>query len=397
MTDQEFDVVVAGSGAGGMTAALCAAQLGLKTVLIEKADLYGGTTAVSGGGIWIPCNAQMGQAGISDTEGEALGYLKLLIGNDVPASKLETYVKRAREMVGYLDKELGVKFDVVPKYPDYYPDKPGGKPGARSLQPAVIDAMTLGDEFERLRAAFPSTQVFGRVSMDQVEAHTLFARSQGWLLLTLKLFWNYFTDFAWRRRTRRDRRLTMGQGLSGALRLAMLRKNVPLMLSTRLDSLIVEQGRVVGVVALQGGKPLRLRARRGVVIATGGFESSQALREQYLPAPTQAAWTAAPRGNEGEGLKAGIAAGAATHFMDLTWGAPTVVIPGASSSTAVFVERSLPGCVVVNHAGKRFGNEAAPYTDFVAAVYADQARGNAAIPCWMVFDARFRKSYPCGP
>lgn len=113
-----------------MTAALCAAQLGLQAVLIEKAAVYGGTTAVSGGGIWIPCNAQMGRAGISDTEAEALGYLKLLIGNDVPAARLEAYVKRAREMVAFLDAELGVKFEAVPKYPDYYPQLPGGKPGA---------------------------------------------------------------------------------------------------------------------------------------------------------------------------------------------------------------------------------------------------------------------------
>lgn len=395
--DQQYDVIVAGSGAGGLTAALCARQLGLSSVVIEKADVYGGTTAVSGGGIWIPCNDQMGSAGFQDSDAEALAYLKHLIGPEVPAGKLEAYVRNAREMVRFMDRELGVRFRVVPKYPDYYPDRPGGKEGARSMQPAVVDARELGDEFDRQRPGFGSTKVFGRISMDQVEAHTLFARSSGWLWLTLKLLWNYFTDLSWRRRTPRDRRLTMGEALVASLRLAMLRKDVPILLSTRLESLVVEQGRVTGVVAMQGGKPVRLSARKGVVLATGGFESNQALREQYLPKPTQAAWTAAPRGNEGDGLKAGMAAGAATGFMNLTWGAPTVVIPGATSSTAVFVERSLPGCVVVNAKGRRFGNEAAPYTEFVNAVYADHARGNGAVPCWLVFDARFRKSYPCGP
>jgi 3-oxosteroid 1-dehydrogenase len=395
--NQEFDVVVAGSGAGGMTAALCAAQMGLKAVVIEKAEVYGGTTAVSGGGIWVPCNDQMAAVGYSDSAADALAYLKLLTAGEVPQARLEAYVANAREMVRYLDRELGVRFRVVPKYPDYYPDKPGGKDGARSMQPAVVDAAGLGDEFDRQRPGFPSTKVLGRFAMDQVEAHVLFAKSPGWWWILLKLVWNYVTDFAWRRRTPRDRRLTMGEALVASLRLAMLRKNVPLLLGTKLESLVTEQGRVTGVVATQQGKTLRLAARKGVVLATGGFESNQALREQYLPAPTQAAWSAAPRGNEGDGLKAGLAVGAATGFMNLTWGAPSVPVPGAPSATAVFVERSLPGCVVVNAKGRRFGNEAAPYTEFVNAVYADHAKTGATIPCFMVFDARFRKSYPCGP
>lgn len=395
--DQQFDVIVAGSGAGGMTAALCSQHLGLATALIEKSDLYGGTSAVSGGGIWIPCNEQMAGAGFKDTEAEALGYLRLLIGNDVPQARLEAYVRNSRLMVAHLASNFDVRFNVVPKYPDYYPDKPGGKEGARSMQPAIVDARELGDQFERQRPAFKSTQVFGRISMDQVEAHTLFARSKGWILLTLKLIWNYFTDFSWRSRTTRDRRLTMGQALVGALRRAMLQQNIPLMLGTGLDSLITENGRVVGVVVKQAGKTLRFGARKAVILATGGFESSQALREKYLIAPTQATWTAAPRINEGDGLRAGIALGAATNFMNLTWGAPAVPIPGSDSATAVFVERSLPGCVVVNALGKRFGNEAAPYTEFVYAVQADQARTGKAVPCWMIFDARFRKNYPCGP
>lgn len=397
MVDQQYDVVVCGSGAGGMTAALCAGQLGLSAVVIEKSDRYGGTSAVSGGGIWIPCNDQMAGAGMPDSEAEALTYLKHLIGSDVPASKLEAYVRYAREMVGYLAQHLDVRFSVVPKYPDYYPDKPGGKAGARSMQPVPVDALELGAEFERQREPLRSTLVLGRIAMDQVEAHTLFARSAGWVWLTIRLLWNYWTDFSWRRRTWRDRRLTLGQALTGSLRLAMLRRQVPLLLETGLQSLIAEQGRVTGVVVQQRGKTLRLGARRGVIIATGGFESNQSLREQYLRAPTQAQWTAAPRINEGDGLRAGQALGAATAFMDLTWGAPTVNVPGASSSTAVFVERSLPGCVVVNGQGRRFGNEAAPYTEFVYAVQADQQKTGAAVPCWMVFDARFRKNYPCGP
>ena len=397
MNNSEFDVIVAGSGAGGMTAALCAAQAGLKAVVIEKADLYGGTTAVSGGGIWVPCNSQMAALGVGDSDAEALTYIKHLVGSEVPLARLEAYVRSAREMVDHLDRELGVKFQVVPEYPDYYPDQPGGKHRARSLQPAPIDAATLGDEFFRQRPAFPSTQVLGRIAMDQIEAHTLFARTSGWIWLMLKLLWKYWTDFAWRRKTTRDRRLTMGQALVGQLRLAMLNQNVPLMLGAKFESLAVEQGRVIGVVVTQNGKTLTLGARKGVVLATGGFESSQELRERYLPKPTQVEWTAAPHGNEGDGLKAGLAVGAATGFMNLTWGAPTVTVPGAPSATAVFVERSLPGSVCVNGRGQRFCNEAGPYGEFASAMQADHAKTGATVPCWVVFDGRFRKNYPCGP
>ena len=395
--DQEFDVIVAGSGAGGMTAALCCRQLGLSAVVLEKSDRYGGTTAVSGGGVWIPCNDQMAAAGVPDSEAEALTYLKHLTGGEVPQARLEAYVRGAREMVRNLAQAHGVRFIAVAKYPDYFPDQPGGKPGARTMEPAIVDAAELGAEFENQREPFRGTLVMGRVAMTQVEAHTLFGRAPGWIGLTLGMMWRYFTDFAWRKRTWRDRRLTLGQALVGSLRLAMLNANVPMLLGTGLESLVSEHGRVTGVVATQNGKAVRLRARRGVILATGGFESNQAMREQYLPQPTQAGWTAAPGVNQGDGIRAGKSLGAALGFMNLTWGAPTVPVPGAASASALFVERSLPGCVVVNGLGKRFVNEAAPYTEFVYAIQADQQRTGKAVPCWMVFDARFRKSYPCGP
>lgn len=395
--DQEFDVIVAGSGAGGMTAALCCRQLGLSAVVLEKSDRYGGTTAVSGGGVWIPCNEQMAAAGVPDSAEEALTYLKHLTRGEVPQARLEAYVRGAREMVGHMAQTFGVRFEAVAKYPDYFPDQPGGKPGARTMEPAALDAAQLGDTFFEQREPFRGTLVMGRVAMTQVDAHTLFGRAPGWIGLTLRLMWRYFTDFAWRKRTWRDRRLTLGQALVGSLRLAMLKAEVPLMLNTGLESLVPEQGRVAGVVAVQGGRALRLRARRGVILATGGFESNQSMREQYLPKPTQSAWTAAPKLNEGDGIRAGRSLGAALGFMNLTWGAPTVPVPGAASASALFVERSLPGCVVVNGQGRRFVNEAAPYTEFVYAMYEDHHRTGSTVPCWMVFDARFRKSYPCGP
>jgi len=159
---------------------------------------------------------------------------------------------------------------------------------------------------------------------------------------------------------------------------------------------VYDNGRVSGVEVTQKGQRLRLTARRGVILAAGGFEANQQMREQYLPKPTSTAWSAAPPINHGDAIRAGQTLGAATAFMDLTWGTPTVVT-GNGPAFGIFVERALPGSVVVNQAGRRFVNEACPYTEFVYAMQAEHKRSGGGVPCWLVFDAAFRKKYPMGP
>lgn len=394
--DQEHDVIVVGSGGGGMTTALVAHGHGLKAVVIEKSDKYGGTSAVSGGGIWIPCNDDIARTGGSDSYEEALTYLKTVIGDAVPQARIESYLKHAPEMVRYLGRTFGVKYSNVPKYPDYYPKAPGGKEGWRSMQPVAFDASLLGEEFHNQRESFKGTLLMGRIAMDQIEAHTLFSRGKGWIALTLKMLLKYWFDFGWRRKTHRDRRQVLGQGMVAALRYAMLQNNIPLQLNTGLASLVEEGGRVTGVVVQQQGRTLRYRARQGVVLACGGFESNPQMREQYLAKPTQVEWTAAPPINHGDGIRAGQAVGAALKHMDLVWGSPTVHKPGAAQQITLFVERGMPGCVAVNKKGQRFVNEAAAYPDFRNAMYADDAKGNGCIPAWLIFDATFRYKYPMG-
>lgn len=394
--DQEYDVVVVGSGGGGLTAALCAQAQGMSSVVIEKSDKYGGTSAVSGGGIWIPCNDDIARTGGSDSYDEALTYLKHLIGNEVPQARIEAYLKNAPEMVRYLARTFDVRYGNVPKYPDYYPNQPGGKEGWRSMQPAEFDAALLGDEFDNQRESFKGTLLMGRIAMDQIEAHTLFSRGPGWVWLTIRMLLKYWLDIGWRRKTHRDRRQVLGQGMVAALRYAMMQRNVPLQLKTGLESLIEDGGRVVGLVVEQNGRKLRYRARRGVILACGGFESNQQMRDRYLAKPTKVEWTAAPPINHGDGIRAGQALGAKLGHMDLVWGSPTVRKPGTPQQITLFVERGMPGCVAVNKKGKRFVNEAVAYPDFRNAMYADDAKGNGTIPCWLVFDATFRYKYPMG-
>lgn len=394
--DQQFDVIVVGSGAGGMTAALCAAGEGLSAVVLEKASVYGGTTAVSGGGIWIPCNDDIAVNGGQDSYEEALRYMQLLTAGEVPQPRIEAYLQNAPKMVRHLAARFGVRFRSVPLYPDYYPDKPGGKDGHRSMEPVEFKANKLGEEFSRQRPPFKGTQLLGRISMNQVEAHVLFTKGKGWVGLILRMLLGYWFDLIWRFKSKRDRRLTLGQALVAQLRHALLKKKVPLWLDSGMQSLVEERGRVVGVVVKQGSKTLRLRAERGVVLASGGFEANQAMREQYLPQPTKSSWTGAPPINEGDGIRAGLALGARLGFMNLVWGSPTVHVPGAASQTTLFVERCMPGCMIVNKKGKRFVNEAAAYPDVVTAMYEDDAKGNGAVPAWLVFDATFRHKYPAG-
>ena len=206
---REYDVIVVGSGAGGMTAALCCKAQGLSALVIEKQDLYGGTSAVSGGGIWIPCNEDIPKVGGSDSFEEALTYLKGLIGDAVPQPRIEAYIRNAPGMVRFIKERFGIAFRAVKKYPDYFPDKPGGKPGYRTMEPVDFDAAKLGDEFDRMRGPYKGTQLMGRISMDQVEAHVLFTRAPGWIRLMLRMMLRYWFDFGWRRRTPRDRRLVL--------------------------------------------------------------------------------------------------------------------------------------------------------------------------------------------
>jgi len=396
LADATYDVVVVGSGAGAMTAALRAHDQGLSVLVVEKSNVYGGTTAVSGGGIWIPCNDQIAALGGSDSYDEAITYLRDVVGEDFDAQRIDAYLENGPKMVDWLAKHAQTHFHAVPRYPDYYPDRKGGKPGYRTMEPAAFDAARLGEHFADLRAPSPSTLIGGRIAMTQIEAHTIVTKERGWLRLTAGLMLRYATDFRWRRRTSRDRRLTLGNALVASLRAALAQRGIALWLDTPMRTLQAEGGRVNGVVVTKNGRLFGIRATHGVVLACGGFEANQAMREQYLPKPTRAEWSAAPPINTGDGIRAGLALGADVGLMDYVWGVPTVHVPGEEKQRGLFVERSAPRCVMVNQLGRRFVNESAPYPDVIHAMYADHARTQANVPAWLIFDGTYRKRYPCG-
>ena len=394
----DFDLVVVGSGAGALLGAIRAADLGLKPLVIEKAALVGGTSATSGGGIWIPCNDDMARSGVKDSVEQAFTYVKACAKGLASDERVLAYVESASVMERYL-RQIGVRFRAMTKYADYYPHVPGALPGGRTMDPVDFNARRLGHAaLEELRPTNPGQLIFGRMQINAFEARSILARERKAKLVLTWIMLRYFIDYPWRNKTRRDRRLTGGQALMGGLLTALRQRGIPLWLNASLQSLEIENGRVTGVQLQRGDEKITVGARRGVLLGAGGFERNQAMREQHLPQPTDQAWSAAPPGcNTGDGIQAGAAAGGVLHLMAHSWGAPTLAVPKEEKFRALFIERSLPGCLVVNTRGERFVNESCPYPEFQQAMYADHARTGSAIPAWIVFDADFRRKYPIGP
>ncbi|SDP23976.1 FAD-dependent oxidoreductase [Pseudomonas jinjuensis] len=397
----EYDVVVIGSGAGAMTSAVVAADHGLSVLVVEKAAQFGGTSALSGGGIWIPNNHHFKAKGGKDSFDKALGYLHAAVKGRVDERRLKAYLEHSPKMIRYLEKHSRVRYAVAEKYPDYYQDLPGSLPGGRTLDPELFDLSQLGDELPKLREAAPGNMLMGRIAWTARDAHKAMARTPGWRLMVLWLMLRYKLDFAWRRKTgsRRDRRTALGNALIASLRVSLLDRKVPLWLNTELSELIEQDGKVAGVVLRREGQPIRITARKGVILAAGGFEQNQQLREKYLPQPTSVDWSATPAGaNTGAALEAALRIGADTDLMDWAWWAPTLQVPGEDKSRGVFAERAFPGAIVVNGEGRRFVNEAAPYLEFVDAMYRDnQATSGRSVPAWAIFDSHFRFHYAMGP
>lgn len=395
---RDFDAIICGSGAAGMLAAIRLHDLGLKPAVIEKSSRYGGTSATSGGGIWIPCN---GLAQEGDSREDALTYLKAVSKGSYREDRLEAYLDNGAPMVRYL-AELGIEMVSIPGFPDYIAKAPGATSG-RSLFPLEIDGGKLGDEFFRLRDSPEGYKLFGRYALNLEQSFSLSERGKGWQWTAIRMIAKYWFDLRWRRRTATDRRLTMGRALCGALRKAMMDRNIPLYLDCAMTGLAMTDGRATGVRARILGKPVLFRASKGVVLAAGGFEQNQKLRDAHLPVATDRKWSLTPAGmNMGDGLAAGEAIGADTETLDANWWAPSMQIPSRGVpnldvSAPMFFDHRHPFSLCVNGLGKRFVNESCSYDEFGQAMIADMKATGANVPCWFVFDAKFRARYPCGP
>ena len=400
--DYEFDVVVVGSGNGALTAALCSHDGGAKTLVIEKSSQFGGTSATSGGGVWIPNNRYAKAENVDDSDQDARNYINSVSPEGMIKEELiETYISEGPRMIDYLHENSQVKYRNLPHYPDYFPDNAGGKEGNRSMEPEPVFGTQLGQDLSKLREQHPQTAfTMGPINMNftQVEGQLLLGALPGWKTQFAKLFTKYILDIPMRIKWGwKDRRLTMGNAGIARLILSLKDRKVDLWTLTAMTDLLDEKGKVIGIKATKDGLSLNIKANKGVILASGGFERDQDLRDKYLPKPSNAEWSAANIHNTGDALKAALKLGADTHQMDAGWWSTTMKVPGQEKGWLSMVDKSMPGNYTVNKNGERFSNESQNYVSFVNDMFKKFDEGNPCAPCYMVFDSNFRKNRPCGP
>ncbi|MFE7358111.1 FAD-dependent oxidoreductase [Streptomyces sp. NPDC057543] len=385
--DHTYDVVVVGSGAAGMAAAITARLRGLSALVVEKTDRYGGTTALSGGAIWVPNNFHLDAAGLGDTPEKARAYLDATVGDRVPAERKDAYVEHAPRMVREFHDRTDVRFAYTPGYCDYYPERLGGYPQGRSIEPEIFDLNKLPHEQRATlrRAGLPTYGL--TITSRDFRRLNMVARTWAGRRTSVKVGARAVGAFVTGRKL-----LSLGEALIARMRHSLDRLGGELWLSAPLTALVQDGGRIAGVRVTRGGQEVTIRARGGVVLASGGFSHDQQLREKYLPSPTSVEWSSTPEGQTGDALELGIAAGAAVDLMDRMWGAPSVVPPGSRPFFLV-ADRGIPGMAIVNAAGERYANEAAPYHEFVDAMYAADRPEATTVPSWLILDATSKARY----
>lgn len=371
MTDVA-DVIVVGSGGGALVAACRAADQGLRVLLLERSASLGGSTAVSGGVLWVPDNHLMADAGFSDSKQAGFDYLRH--GTAVSDEQIEWFVETSPRATRYLTDETEVSLVSVPR-PDYHPDWPGSGTG-RSLDNLPFDVRA----HDGLEALLREPTYFPPMTIIERD------RWQG-----------AAPDLELLRRRAEDGVRTLGGALIGALIVSAQARGVEIRTRVRARTLLNDGDRVTGLkVETDDGRAETLTARRGVILASGGFEWNRELQRAFLPSEVT---PTTPPHNEGDGLLMAMAQGAAVTEMSKVWGIPVIQAPdhfydGAPSGRVANTEMTLPGSIVVNRSGRRFVNEARDYHD-LAKVFANRADGGglANQPAWIVFDARYRRSY----
>lgn len=389
--DHVVDVLIVGSGGGGMTAALTAQAAGLDALVIEKSSHFGGSTALSGGGIWVPGAPAQRREGYVPSPEAVVGYLKLITDGLVSEARLRQYVESAPQMLEFLEQLSGwFEFVWKPGYADYYPELPGGSELGSTINVPAIDLRKLGPDQQKLLA--PLALAPKGIWLGPKDLRTFYRIRQSWAGkgVLLKLIGRMV-----RARVFGERMAAIGQSLAARLRLALRERGIPLWLDSPMVQLLTDaDGSVAGAVVEREGKEQRIGARLGVILASGGFDHDLAWRKELLPEVDQD-WSFGNPAAMGDGIRAGQKVGAATDLLDEAWWFPAIQWPDGRMQF-MLNERMMPAQFIVNGAGKRFMNEAAPYMDFGHAMIDGQRSGVTHIPCWLITDHRSFNRYVVG-
>jgi len=394
------DLLVAGSGAGGLAAAVTAARLGLKVLVVEKQARFGGTTAWSGGWMWVPRHALAVAAGIQEDIAAPLAYLRHELGPQFDETRARAYLEQAPRMVDFFRSQTALQFVDGNTIPDFHGNSPGAATGGRSLCAAPFDARRLGAHLKQLQPPLWEMTLWGMGIASADLRHFLQAtRSWPSFKRVAGLLLRHAVDLALHGRSQR---LVNGHALVGALAASALEAGAEIRVSHPLRRLLLSGGRVTGAVVDTPGGEVHVHSTRGVVLACGGFPHDLARKRALLPhAPTgREHWSAAAWGNTGDGLRLGESAGGvvARHLAQAAALAPVSLVPRAEGSVAHFphlVERGKPGLLAVTRAGRRFTNEADPYHDFIQGLLKATPAGQAP-EAWLVCDHRFIRRYGLG-
>lgn len=390
--DRSVDLLIAGSGGGGMVAGLVALDRGLEPLIVEKQALVGGSTGLSGGIVWLPNNPLMRAEGIADTHEDGLAYLADVVGDVGAASsaaRREMFLTAGYEMIDFLIRN-GVRLIRCAGWSDYYPNHNGGNAAGRAVEGIPFDAAQLGSWSGRLQP--PLAKNYGYVVLtNELRSVQYFNRSPRAFAVAARVF---LRTRAARMRGRQI--LTNGASLVGQMLEVLLDLSdgrPPLWTNAAMEDLVVEDGRVVGARVIHDGVPLRIEARKGVLLAAGGFGHNAEMRRRYSgEQPNDGKWSIANAGDTGEVLQAAMRLRAKTDLLDEAWWLPSVFIPnGGAAAASLGSGRQRPGAIYVDSSGRRFCNESNSYVEVGKAMYAAKA-----VPCWMVFDHGYVRRYVTG-
>jgi succinate dehydrogenase/fumarate reductase flavoprotein subunit len=393
----KVDVLVAGAGAGGMTAALVCKLQGLDVLLCEKSDRIGGTTATSAGTVWVPGTRQAREAGHHGDVADAHRYLDSVVGLAFD-DRRAAYLQTAPDAIEYLERNSAVKFSLYARHPDYLSNRPGGTLAGRALMPLPFDGRRLGADFHLLRPPIGEFMALGgmMIGRDDIDTLTRPFASFAAFKRAAALVARHARD---RLRHRRGTRLLMGNALAARLLYSLRRAGVTIQTNAPLRHLSSWDGGVAGAVLDTGGRTIRVNARRGVILATGGFGGSVERLNDYVRPPLEHAVAFA--GAEGDGMRVARLIGAAIeddHASPVFWSPVSDtrwLRGGRGAYPHLALDRSKPGAIAVNSAGRRFVDEAVSYHDFVLGMHRSHATV-PTIPAWLICDRDFLRKYGLG-
>ena len=403
MKEHHCDVLVVGSGAGGLSTAVSAAHRRLSVLVVEKEPVFGGTTARSGGWMWIPGNAPAKRAGVEDSAEKARIYLQHEAGEHFDAARVDAFLEAGPKAVEFYEQETSLQFDLGPTFADYHPDAPGGMDGGRSIVARPFDGRELGPEIKRLRPPLAEITFLGMMIGSGKELLHFFnvTRSPVSAFYVGKLFLKFLRDMAFHGR---PMRLMNGNALVARLAKSCFDKGVEIWTRSPVRELIHdEKGRVTGAIVDTAEGPVRVHAAKGVVLAAGGFPQDPVRRKEMFPHAASGYEHAspAPPGNTGDGLRLGESVGA-TVETELPHAAAWVPISrpvksdGTLGTFPHFVDRSKPGVIAVTRSGRRFVNEANSYHDFCQAMVKRCREEEGEICAFFIADHRVLRKYGLG-